>query len=140
MFLDWDGARALAATGHGIGLAHRHPPDPLPRGQGTQRHELTASRRALEEGLGQTVDLLAYPNGNAGDYDDADDVGARAVRATARPSPPVPGLVGPNEPPFAMHRIVLTPLTDVGELFGKVARKGTGLARRITRGTARSGA
>ena len=32
-----------------------------------------------------------------------------------------------------MHRIVLTPLTDVGELFGKVARKGTGLARKVAR-------
>ena len=63
---------------------------------------------------------------------------SRAVRATARRSPPVPGLVGPNEPPFAMHRIVLTPLTDVGELFGKVARKGTGVARRVADRAVRS--
>jgi peptidoglycan/xylan/chitin deacetylase (PgdA/CDA1 family) len=137
MFLDWDGARALAATGHGIGSHTVTHPILSREDEGTQRHELTASRRALEEGLGQTVDLLAYPNGNAGDYDErtmsvARGAGYRAAVTTR------PGLVGPNEPPFAMHRIVLTPLTDVGELFGKVARKGTGLARKITGRAVRS--
>ena len=130
LFLDWDGARVLAATGHGVGSHTVTHPILSREDEGTQRHELTASRRALEEGLGQTVDLLAYPNGNAGDYDErtmsvARDAGYRAAVTTR------PGLVGPGGDPYAMHRVVLTPLTDVGELFGKVARKGSGVARKV---------
>jgi peptidoglycan/xylan/chitin deacetylase (PgdA/CDA1 family) len=132
MFLDWDGARALAATGHGIGSHTVTHPILSREDEGTQRHELAASRQALEEGLGQTVDLLAYPNGNAGDYDDATMTLARAAGYRAAVTTR-PGIVGPDEAPFAMHRIVLTPLTDVGELFGKVARKGTGIARKVAR-------
>ncbi|MDD7931111.1 polysaccharide deacetylase family protein [Actinomycetospora straminea] len=132
MFLDWAGARALAATGHGIGSHTVTHPILAREDAATQRHELAASRTALEEGLGQTVDLLAYPNGNAGDYDQQTMELARAAGYRAAVTTR-PGLVGPQEPPFAMHRVVLTPLTDVAELFGKVARKGTGMARRVVR-------
>ncbi|PVZ08004.1 polysaccharide deacetylase family protein [Actinomycetospora cinnamomea] len=130
LFLDWDGARALAATGHGVGSHTVTHPILAREDAATQRHELAASREALEEGLGQTVDLLAYPNGNAGDYDQQTMELARAAGYRAAVTTR-PGLVGPQEPPFAMHRVVLTPLTDVGELFGKVARKGTGMARKV---------
>jgi len=130
LFLDWAGAKALAATGHGVGSHTVTHPILAREDTATQRHELEESRRALEAGLGQTVDLLAYPNGNAGDYDQRTMELARAAGYRAAVTTR-PGLVGAQEPPFAMHRVVLTPLTDVGELFGKVARKGTGVARKV---------
>jgi peptidoglycan/xylan/chitin deacetylase (PgdA/CDA1 family) len=138
MFLDWPGAKALAATGHGIGSHTVTHPILAREDVDTQREELVASRRALSDGLGQTVDLLAYPNGNAGDYDQQTMELARAAGYRAAVTTR-PGLVGPHEPPYAMHRVVLTPLTDVGELFGKVARKGTGLARKVVRTLAPTG-
>jgi peptidoglycan/xylan/chitin deacetylase (PgdA/CDA1 family) len=121
LFLDWDGARALAATGHGIGshtvthaILAREEPE-------AQLAELVESRRALEEGLGQTVDLLAYPNGNDGDYDErtmafAEQAGYRAAITTRA------GLAGSNASPFAMRRVLVTPHTDVGGLLAKVGR------------------
>ncbi|MHC1562413.1 polysaccharide deacetylase family protein [Actinomycetospora sp. C-140] len=132
LFLDWDGARALAATGHGVGshtvthpILAREEPD-------TQLAELTDSRRELEDGLGQTVDLLAYPNGNKGDYDErtmdfAERAGYRAAITTRA------GLAGPDASPFAMRRVLVTPHTDLGELMGKVGRKSTKLAGAVVR-------
>jgi hypothetical protein len=86
-----------------------------------QLAELVESRRALEEGLGQAVDLLAYPNGNDGDYDErtmafAEQAGYRAAITTR------PGLAGANGSPFAMRRVLVTPHTDVGELLTKAGR------------------
>jgi peptidoglycan/xylan/chitin deacetylase (PgdA/CDA1 family) len=132
LFLDWDGARALAATGQGIGSHTVTHPILAREDEGTQHHELTESRRALEEGLGQTVDLLAYPNGGTDDYDErtmsvARSSGYRAAVTTR------PGLVGPGGSPYAMRRVVVTPHTDIPELFGKVARKGSGAARKVAR-------
>lgn len=131
LFLDWEGAGVLAATGHGVGSHTVSHPILARESADGQRHELVESRRALEAGLGQTVDLLAYPNGTAGDYDAvttslAEEAGYRAAVTTR------PGLAGPGEP-FEMHRVLLTPLTDVRELVGKVVRKSAGVATRAAR-------
>lgn len=121
LFLDWDGARALAATGHGIG-SHTVTHAILAReDHEAQLAELVESRRALEEGLGQTVDLLAYPNGNDGDYDErtmafAERAGYRAAITTRA------GFAGRDASPFAMRRVLVTPHTDVGDLLAKVGR------------------
>jgi peptidoglycan/xylan/chitin deacetylase (PgdA/CDA1 family) len=78
LFLDWDGARELArrasvgghSTDHAI-LANE-PAD-------VQARNLLDGRRALERGLERSVELLAYPNGTADDFDDATTDAARAA-------------------------------------------------------------
>lgn len=121
LFLDWDGARALAATGHGIG-SHTVTHAILAReDHDAQLAELVESRHALEEGLGQTVDLLAYPNGKDGDYDErtmgfVEQAGYRAAITTRA------GFAGSDASPFAMRRVLVTPHTNVGDLLAKVGR------------------
>lgn len=132
LFLDWDGARALAATGHGIGSHTVTHPILAREDVDTQLAELVESRRALEDELGQTVDLLAYPNGNKGDYDErtvefAQRAGYRAAITTRA------GLAGPDASPFEMRRVLVTPHTDLGELVGKVGRKSSKLAGAVVR-------
>lgn len=136
LFLDWEGARALAATGHGVGSHTVTHPILAREDVDTQLAELVESRRALEDGLGQTVDLLAYPNGGKGDYDErtlefAERAGYRAAITTR------PGLAGPAGSPFAMRRVLVTPHTDLGELLGKVGRKSSKLAGAVVRRGAR---
>ncbi|MBI1357726.1 MAG: polysaccharide deacetylase family protein [Acidobacteria bacterium] len=62
-FLSWDEAREMAAAGMAIGshTASHQILSKLTAGQ--QQDEALRSRQALEEGLGQTVDALAYPVG-----------------------------------------------------------------------------
>lgn len=130
LFLDWAGARALAATGHGIGSHTVTHPILSRETPSAQTRELVDSRQALEEGLARTVDLLAYPNGNAGDYDDTTltrtaAAGYRAAVTTR------PGIASSSVSPFEMRRVVLTPHDDLRALIGKVARKGSGVARKV---------
>jgi peptidoglycan/xylan/chitin deacetylase (PgdA/CDA1 family) len=132
LFLDWDGARALAATGHGVGSHTVTHPILAREDADAQRAELEDSRRALEEGLGQTVDLFAYPNGGTGDYDErttqiAERAGYRAAVTTRA------GLAGPGHSPYEMRRVLVEPTTDLAELLGKVARKSSKLAGAVAR-------
>lgn len=124
LFMNWDGARALLEAGHDVGshsathaiLGRETPED--------QAAELADSRSELETKLGRTVDLLAYPNGTADDYDDitlhhAREIGYRCAITTR------PGLAARRDSRYEMRRVVLTPTTDVPELLGKVWRKAT---------------
>jgi peptidoglycan/xylan/chitin deacetylase (PgdA/CDA1 family) len=76
LFLDWDDARTLAAHGITIGshsLDHailaNEPPE-------VQRENLTQARRELERELDVPIDLLAYPNGTADDFNAATEQAA----------------------------------------------------------------
>jgi peptidoglycan/xylan/chitin deacetylase (PgdA/CDA1 family) len=136
LFLDWDGARALAATGHGVGSHTATHPVLAREEPDVQRVELEESRRALEDGLGQTVDLFAYPNGMKGDYDErtteiAERVGYRAAVTTRA------GLAGPGHSLFEMRRVLVDPHTDLAEIVGKVARKSSKLAGAVVRRSSR---
>ena len=71
LFLDWDGARSLVRAGISIG-SHTMRHTILARETDrAQREDLSESRRLLEAGLQTAVRTLAYPNGQAGDYDAA---------------------------------------------------------------------
>jgi peptidoglycan/xylan/chitin deacetylase (PgdA/CDA1 family) len=79
LFLDWDGARTLAARGVAIGA---HSTDHAILANETaeaQTHNLGEARRALETGLDRPVDLFAYPNGTSVDFDERTVSAARAA-------------------------------------------------------------
>ena len=69
LFLSWDMARSLSASGMTIGshsVTHRE----LARlSEDEQRVELSESKRRLEGELGIEIDALAYPYGWPGSYD-----------------------------------------------------------------------
>lgn len=69
LFLDWEGARALAAAGVEVGAHSAHHAILSREAPEAQRSDLAGCRRRLEEGLGAEVRLLAYPNGAEHDYD-----------------------------------------------------------------------
>jgi peptidoglycan/xylan/chitin deacetylase (PgdA/CDA1 family) len=79
--MGWAEVRALGAGGHEIG-SHSMSHPLLPQcAREQKRHELLASKHALEEATGGAVTSLAYPNG---DYDDETvDVAAAAGYALA---------------------------------------------------------
>jgi peptidoglycan/xylan/chitin deacetylase (PgdA/CDA1 family) len=108
MFLDWDDARALTRNGMRVGshtcdhviLSNEEPCE--------QRRNLRESRVALESGLDTDVELLAYPNGSAADFDDvteqaARDAGYRAALTT------IPGPNSSATPPYRVRRFVVGP-------------------------------
>ena len=120
-FLDWTGARELAALGFEIGshtlthpiLAHEPPP--------AQAHELRESRLLLERELSVPVSVVAYPNGTVTDYDEdtkhaAEAAGYRAA-VTCRF-----GWNGARTPPFELRRVLVDPSTGEQGLATALAR------------------
>lgn len=118
--LDWEEAKQLAAMGFDIGshstrhaILSNEAPD-------NQLDDLRAARTVLEQGLGQRIDLLAYPNGNEADFDDrtlqaARQSGYRAAVTT------INGWNGPCSDLFALRRFVMYP--EHGPIgFGVIGR------------------
>jgi peptidoglycan/xylan/chitin deacetylase (PgdA/CDA1 family) len=84
-----DDFRALRDAGMEIGshtLHHASLPYLLRANYGAFQSEVTLSKQFLEDELGQTVDLLAYPNGSW-DYPTADEVRKAGYRAAASTMP-----------------------------------------------------
>lgn len=111
LFMDWDGARDLAGrmevgchTGRHAILARETPED--------QRRDLTESRDRLQRELGVDIDLLAYPNGQPGDMDEATFTATRDAGFVGAVTT-VDGLVAPGVDPLAMNRVVLDPATGL---------------------------
>jgi len=78
LFLDWDEARELVRAGIAVG-SHTMDHAILARESATAQHQdLRESRELLERELGVAVSTLAYPNGQAGDYDAVTVEAARA--------------------------------------------------------------
>ena len=75
LFLDWAGARELARAGIAIGSHTMRHAILAREEEQAQRTDLADSRRLLESELQVPVETLAYPNGQAGDYD-ATTIGA----------------------------------------------------------------
>ncbi len=108
LFMDWDGARELVRSGFEVAShSHRHAVLAMESPQ-EQAHDLAASRLQLERGLGVPIDLLAYPNGLEGDYDDstiaaANTAGYRHALTT------IGGWNRPRTAPYEIHRFVQQP-------------------------------
>jgi peptidoglycan/xylan/chitin deacetylase (PgdA/CDA1 family) len=109
-FIDWDGARRLVADGFTVGshtLTHtilsRESPE-------RQRHELAESRRLLEDRLGVTVDVVAYPNGRRQDFA-ADTVACARATGYRYGLTTIERWNGPSTDPYEVRRVVL----DAGE-------------------------
>ena len=138
LFLDWDGARALRATGHDLGshtVSHAILERETPQAQAA---ELADSRAALERVLGPGIDTVAYPNGSAADYSEVTTAAAAAAgyrcAVTTRA-----GLAARSDDRYELRRVVVTPTTDLASVAGKVWRKArTGAPRLLRRVAGRS--
>lgn len=107
LFMDWGDAARIPAgievgshtNRHAI-LARETP--------GDQLDDLVTSRHRLASELGRRVDLLAYPNGQPGDFDGATaDAAAEAGYLGAVTT--CEGLNTAATPPYELHRHVLSP-------------------------------
>lgn len=79
LFIDWDEARKLVGAGIAIG-SHTMSHAILARETAAeQQADLRESRELLERELGVAIRTLAYPNGQAGDYDEITIDAARAA-------------------------------------------------------------
>ncbi|MDQ6839900.1 MAG: polysaccharide deacetylase family protein [Actinomycetota bacterium] len=106
--MGWDEAQALQRQGFTIG-SHSLSHSILARESAcAQAEDLTRSRRALQEHLGCSADLLAYPNGDVGDFDHRTvqasvDAGYRAAVTT------IQGWNRSGTPPMELRRFIMYP-------------------------------
>jgi peptidoglycan/xylan/chitin deacetylase (PgdA/CDA1 family) len=108
LFLDWDDARALVRHGVAVGshsLDHAILANEAPE---VQRDNLTRARRELETGLEISVDLLAYPNGTADDFDAITEEAAREAGYRYAVTT-IPGWNSASTWPYRLRRFVVFP-------------------------------
>jgi peptidoglycan/xylan/chitin deacetylase (PgdA/CDA1 family) len=108
MFLDWDGARRLARGRLTVASHTFHHGILSQEDEQVQRHDLLVSRQLLERELDVPVDLLAYPNGRQGDYDNATMAAASSAGYTHAITT-LPGWNRPSTPPYEVLRFVQQP-------------------------------
>ena len=104
-------------------LALDPPRDPLPGVPGCdQRDDLARSKHELERELDVTIDGLAYPNGDHGDFS-SDDV-RRAARHAGytHAVTTIPGTNRPTTAPFELRRVVISPVSGPRGLLEGIAR------------------
>jgi peptidoglycan/xylan/chitin deacetylase (PgdA/CDA1 family) len=107
LFLDWDGALQLRRTME-IGshsMKHAILSEELAE---TQREDLRESRRDLETTLQVKVDLLAYPNGTARDYNSTTIAAAKDAGYTYAVTTEG-GWNRPSTPPHEIRRSCVSP-------------------------------
>ena len=128
LFLDWPGARELAARGFEIGSHSSHHAILSEESAEAQAADLAESRAALEEGLGVPVTSVAYPNGGRLDYDAA-TLAAAAAAGFENGITTRKGVNGRNTPRFELRRVVVYPdrgarvLRTLAEVAGRRARR-----------------
>ncbi|HKE98104.1 MAG TPA: polysaccharide deacetylase family protein [Actinomycetes bacterium] len=130
LFLDLDGARALAGHGFEVGSHSTHHAILSREPAADQQHDLAGSRRWLEAELDRPVPLLAYPNGRWADFDDATVAAARQAGHRHALTTQA-GRNRPHTPPHALRRIVLEPHAGFAELAARRIR--ARLARELRR-------
>jgi peptidoglycan/xylan/chitin deacetylase (PgdA/CDA1 family) len=124
MFLDWSGAREMAARTsvgshtrwHGI-LSRETASD--------QSAELAHAAGRIRDELGVPARTLAYPNGSAADVDAGSVAGARAAGHDFAVTTE-PGMNPPDTDPLLVERQVLDPLDGATALRGVVRAPGAG--------------
>jgi peptidoglycan/xylan/chitin deacetylase (PgdA/CDA1 family) len=112
MFLDWDGARRLVRGRLTVASHTFHHGILSQEDEPAQRRDLLLSRQQLERELGVPVDLLAYPNGRLGDYDQTTMAAARQAGYTHAITT-MPGWNRPSTPPYEILRFVQQPERSV---------------------------
>jgi peptidoglycan/xylan/chitin deacetylase (PgdA/CDA1 family) len=121
LFMDWDDAKRLVGSGAAIG-SHTMRHSILARESGpSQLADLEESKRRLEAGVQTPISSLAYPNGQADDY----DATTRAAARTAGFSSAVTtcGLVtGRGTDPFDVRRRILAPQDNVAMVVAGLVR------------------
>ena len=117
LYMDWDGAAELVRRGQGIGshtmrhaILARETPE-------AQAEDLAEASALLERRLGVDVSLLAYPNGQAHDFDTATIEATRAAGITAAFTT-VPGMSTAAIDPYALPRVVVAPVMTPREYAG----------------------
>ena len=115
LYLDWDGARALAEGGGTVGshtmvhaILSEEPAD-------DQAADLAESRRLLEERLGVPAATLAYPNGTAADYDESTLDAAAAAGYTGAVTT-IDGWNDSATPRLELRRFVIEPTRGLNGL------------------------
>jgi peptidoglycan/xylan/chitin deacetylase (PgdA/CDA1 family) len=108
LFLDWDGARRLARGRLTVASHTYHHGILSQEDEQAQQDDLLVSRQQLERELGVPVDLLAYPNGRLGDYDQMTMAAARQAGYTHAITT-MPGWNRPSTPPYEVLRFVQQP-------------------------------
>ena len=108
LFLDWDGARALARRGFAVGSHSMHHALLSRETSKEQFRDLASSRQRLECELGVPVGLLAYPNGTRLDYN-AHTVRAAVQAGHTHALGAHAGVNLPSTPPYEHPRFVLQP-------------------------------
>ena len=108
MFLDWDGARRLARGRLTVGSHTFHHGILSQEDEQTQQDDLLLSRQLLEREFGIPVQLLAYPNGRLGDYDQTTMAAAHQA-GYSHAITTMPGWNRPSTPPYEVLRFVQQP-------------------------------
>jgi peptidoglycan/xylan/chitin deacetylase (PgdA/CDA1 family) len=138
LFLDWDGAREIVRKGFSVGSHSMHHAILAREEPGEQAEDLAASRRQLEGELGVAVELLAYPNGQPGDYD-ADTVQAARLAGYSHAITTVEGWNLASTPAYELRRFVMYPERGLSGFAVIGGRRGLTLAGRVLGGRERAG-
>jgi peptidoglycan/xylan/chitin deacetylase (PgdA/CDA1 family) len=108
LFLGWEGARALIRTGMAIGSHSMYHAILSEESREAQHADLLDSRTLLEAELDVPIDLFAYPNGAARDYDPTTIRAAEAAGYTHAVTTR-DGWNRPSTPPYEIRRFVMYP-------------------------------
>lgn len=123
MFMDWTDAQRLLEAGFAVGSHTCGHPVLSRETADEQARELTGSKQELEQRLAVPVDVLAFPNGRAVDYDERTLSAVRAAgyrnALTTRT-----GWAASEHSPLEVHRVVIGPQTDLRSALRAGARAG----------------
>jgi peptidoglycan/xylan/chitin deacetylase (PgdA/CDA1 family) len=121
LFLDWDQSRALVRRGFEAG-SHSSRHAILARETPTEQLEdVSRSKKLLEHELDIPIELLAYPNGEHGDFTPATfDALRRAAYSHAVTT--IPGVNTHSTPPLELRRVVISPAAGRRGLLEGLAR------------------
>ncbi len=121
LFLDWDQCRALSTRGFEIG-SHSYRHAILARETAAEQlDDLARSKKVLEDELGTRIDLLAYPNGEHGDFN-ADTFDALRSVGYTHAVTTIPGRNRQTTPRYELRRVVISPAGGVRALLEGLAR------------------
>lgn len=108
LFCDWDSARGLMRAGMAIGSHSMYHAILSEESGEAQCADLLDSRKLLEAELDAPIDLFAYPNGAAADYDPTTIAAAGAAGYTHAVTTR-DGWNRPSTPPYEIRRFVMYP-------------------------------